>query len=348
MSFIETFRTEDLKKLDLVSGYYYWISVTDINKLLGIKNDEYYLPCYSFDIKINNFNELIDTDVLLLMNKPKIIYGILKIKSILIKEKEEKKELEYLKQNLELTQELTQMVSIDTEKFMSFINIFSLANVNELFFIKFEKIFEFEFKIDFYEFNKYLKNNLSEITYEFKYPKKINDKNIIKSYSPCFLNLCLLDYLNILKKNNEKNTSLDLNEKSIIDQTNNLNNLSDNYINFDVPILFNGCEIIKKSFKGEITIKRKILLEHFEKCKKCEINNNGNKIEFNKKIVIKIIFEKKNYKIFEEIISSYHNIKKIVLKEDNDDLFFEKEKINIILSHGFKNLYSDCIFILHK
>jgi len=368
MSFIKTLKIDDIKNLDLVSGYYYWISTNDIKKIPNTNSEEYYLPCYPFEMKINNFNNLIDVDVLLFMNKPKIIYGALKIKSILTKEKEEKQELVYLKTDLEVEEELNKMVIVDTEKFLNLVNAFNVANIPELFFIKFEKILIFEFRVDFNKFGVYIANKYKEIDYELKYPKKINNKNIIKSYYTNSLNLYLLDYLNYLKKNNkddiiQKNIFDDLKDTSEISETSEISqttdetskkigsktdmNLSDTCINFDIPILYNGCKIIKKSFKGNISLTKKMLVEHLENCADCEIiNNSSKKIKLNKKIVIKVILNKNNYKTFDEIIFSYQNVKKLSLKKDNEDFSFEKEKINIVFCPEYKNLYSECVFIL--
>jgi hypothetical protein len=290
------------------------------------------------------------------MNKPKIIYGSLKIKSILRKEKSLGKEFDYLDTDLE--ENIDPMVIFDGTKFLELINIFNIANIPGLFFIKFDKIFMFEFQIEISKFNGFIKTN-SELDkkpkFEFKYPRKINDKNIIKSYSTDFFKSYIIDYLNFLKKNNDDNIVLGKKEITIDliesnksnGQPNNFTNLNDRYIDFkSTPILFNGCEVVKTSFNN-LTIKKKVLVGHIQKCKDCEIiNNNEKKINLDKKIVIKRILNKDNFKIFDDIVYAYQNINKIVLKETNGDFLFEKEKINIVMCSESTNTYSRCVFML--
>ena len=270
---------------------------------------------------------------------------------------------------------MDQLILLDTEKFLNMINIFNLADIPGLFFIKFEKILTFEFQINLGEFNNYLKDNPNliiksfdskydnddELTYTLKYPKKINDRNIIKSYSHNGLAIYLKDFINFLKKNHKD--KLDCSDKDNTNNTNNSDN-SDNFlmnsiedeendngknnkINYNVPVLFNGCDIIKDAIH-KLTIKKKMLNEHFEKCNNCEIiNNNDKKLKLDKKIFVKRIISKNNFEIFDNIVSSYQNVDRFITNTINTDFVFEENKINIVVCSESKCLYSKCVFVLY-
>lgn len=365
-----------IKNLNPILGYYYWVSKSDIQKLSEIKNDECYLPCYPYDpneIRLYDFDKLVGVDVLVFMNKPKIIYGTLRINSVLINENTNNKEFEYLEASTKLDLDLekfssNKFVLEDREKYLRLINIFNLADIPGLFFIRFDKMLTFEYQISLNEFNSYLKENLKQnytstqfdTKFEFKYPRKINEKNITKAYSINLLTPYLQDYLNNLNnlsvlKKNSCTISSDTVEYSESDETvkidksniSVLTNLYDNFVNFEIPVLLNGCNIIKDGF-DKLTIKKKILLEHFEKCPDCEVVNNNDK-DINlkqKKIVIKKILNKKEFEIFDNIIHSYQNVDKFLCFKTNGDFSFEKEKINIVLCSQSSSPYSKCVFIL--
>ena len=311
-------------------NYYYWSNDNDIDKLLTIKNNEYYLPCYPRE-QIN-YSELIDKDVLIFFRKPKIVYGTCKIKFILIKENE----FNYLNSDEQNTNQINSLVITDTNLFMELTNTYSMINIPGLFFMKFDTIEIFEFIINLNKFNNYIKENSELDKNDFKYPNKIKEKNIVKSYNKLIWDN-LKNYINFLKNqinnNNEINKNLQLNENK--------------QIQFNIPILLNGCNEIKNDFIN-LTIKKKKLIDHYINCQLCEkVDNNNKIIKFDKKIVIKKILNNDNQYTFDEIIYNYQNLQKFIVK-NNNDFEFNEDKINIVYNPISSTIYSNCVFILNN
>jgi hypothetical protein len=256
-----------------------------------------------------------------------------------------------------------------------------MVEIPGLFFIKFNCINVFKFKIEIKSFNQYLSlENINNISEQFDFPKKIKFKHIIKSYYKNFESL-MLKYIEYLKKISIKtdliktdliNKELDFNLESKLvdfdniknidnitnlDNINNIDNLSNfniddknnPIIEFNIPILWNECVKLFKKIK-EQNVNKKILLEHWNNCEECEkINNNLCGLELkNKKIVIKNIKSIENYHIIDQIILDYQNIRKFAHTKFNSDFNFEDDKINLIYCFESNNIYKNCLFILNK
>lgn len=320
-----------MNKMNIEQNYYYWSNKNDINKLLSIKNNEYYLPCYPCE-QIN-YSELIDKDVLIFFRKPKIIYGTCKIKLILIKESE----FNYLNScDEQNTNQINSLVIIDNDLFLDLINSYSMIYIPGVFFMKFDTIEIFEPIINLNKFNNYIKENSESEKNDFKYPNKIKEKNIVKSYNKLIWNN-LKNYINYLK--NQTNNNIEINKIEILND--------DKKIQFNIPILLNGCEEIKNDFIN-LTIRKKKLLKHYLNCELCEKIDNNNKIlKFNKKIVIKKILNNDNQDIFDEIIYDYQNLQKFIIK-NNNNFEFNEDKINIVYNPISSTIYSKCVFILNN
>jgi hypothetical protein len=131
---------------------------------------------------------------------------------------------------------------------------------------------------------------------------------------------------------------------------------------------------------------KNIILEHYNNCKECEINDNNDKLlNLNeKKIVIKIIGSNFNTNtdkdrdidtdidndndndndndidtdtdidndidtdtdIFDLIINKYSNIELINSKDIPNNFLLDKGKINIVCCISSKSIYKNCVFII--
>jgi hypothetical protein len=352
------------------SAYYYWCDKLELHKLISFGDNFKYIPCYPYENI--NYTDMIGKNVLIFLKNPKILYGILKIESILIKEEREKNYLDYYKEqnnsdNSYNSDNLDKSIIIDKKLYLNLIKKYNMVEIPSLFYIKFDYINIFEFEIDIKSYNQYLNlqnKNIEE--FEFKYPKIVKPKHILKSYYKYFQTF-LLDYIKYLEKKliseteiKENNnlliqdnissfSDLDSNIDSIIENRHLTNSNNEEIVDFSIPILWNGCEKILKKFKKQ-KIDKELIFDHWNNCEKCEIiNNNQNKFEIrDKKIVIKNIESKNNFTIIQNIIDNYKNISKFSYPKINSDFEFDNKKTNIICCFESNSIYKNCFFILDK
>ena len=277
---------------------------------------------------------------------------------------------------------LNNLTIIDNELYLNLIKKYNMVEIPNLFFIKFNYINVFEFEIDIKSYNQYLNlenksihdilltKNITIEKLEFNYPKKVKPKHILKSNYEHFKTF-LLDYIKYLEKkiilnikeNNISNQDNISNKDNISNQDNisnkdNISNFSNiecygiknnqEIIYFAIPILWNGCDKILKKFKKQ-ELDKKLILEHWNNCKKCEIiNNNSNKLEIDgTKIVIKKNIKFGNdFLIMDKIIDDYKNIRKFSCPRLNSE--FENNKTNIICCDESNSIYNNCFFVLYE
>ena len=327
MNEIKIIYIDNLQNLDVELSYYYWYDKTILDKILKNKNNFNYFPCYSYE-NIDH-TDLIDKYVILFIKKPKILYGIFKINYILIKNIKNKIFLD----NSD-TKNNSEKIIIDKENYLNLINKYKIVEIPGLFFIYFETFYVFKQEFNINLLNTFINDNKNTID-NFKYPKKIQEKHIIKSY---YNNLkkYIIDY------------SIFLNNKNIINLENENENENENEIlEFNIPILWNGCKEFNDNLLNS-NLSKKNLINHWNNCEKCENNNNNNnEFNWNKKVVFKKL-SNNNKDIFEKIINNYHNINNILIEKKNSDFSFKKDKINLVSCMDSKNIYCKCIFILYK
>lgn len=309
------------------SSYYYWCDIVELKKMISLDEDLKYLPCYPYE-PLNHI-DLINKNLLIFFKNPRIFYGILKIQSILVKV-----------HSPDINVEKSKKLIKDEYTYINLIQKYNMVDVPNIFFIKFNYIDVFEYEIDIKSFNKYLNMNniVKSNELDFIFPKKIKSKHIVKSYYKHFQTY-LFDYINFLK-NKQINKIIENDSKLKI------SNL-DKIIDFKIPILWNGCEKILLKIKKQ-NINKKLLSEHWNNCKKCEIiNNNNENLDINEnKITIKNIELQNNFIIMEKIISDYKNIKNFSHSKINSDFKFDDKKINMIYCFESNNIYKNCFFVL--
>ena len=320
--------------------YFYWIDKKDLHKITLFNNDLKYLPCNPYNDEFD-LNEI--QTIIIFLKNPKIIYGIIKINKIIIKDiKNNNIDLEYLVNNNENKNKINRNIEKNNDKFDELIKKLSLIKIPQLFFLEFDKIYIFEYEINLKNFNYFLKT-IKNSFIEFKYPKKIRDKNIIKNYFDNFFDY-LIEYLEHLKNNYKS-----IDDSIILENNSKQYNFKQNTeIIFQIPILWRACDEIIKKIKNS-TISQKIINFHLNNnCELCEINNNNIKslnLE-KKKITIIDLNNNEEEKIYDEIIQKYHNVDNFILY--NNEINLDENMINIIRCMKSKNIYNECFFILEN
>lgn len=320
------------------STFSYWCSKNELQKLISVDDNLKYLPCVPYeDI---DYNELIDSNVLIFLKNPKIFYGIVKIKSVLVNKTNKYFSTDnYLNiNNISNNNINNEFICSNNELYSILVNKYHVVGISSLFFIEFEYINIFEFEVDIRTYNKF--DLFSSHIEKFEYPKNIFITNIKKTNYKYF-DKFLFEFISYLKTQfNLSNTNIKINNP---DNPNHL-------IHFKIPILWNGCNHIIKKFKKQ-DLTKKLILEHWENCDKCEIiNNNMNKTELkNKKIVIKNIIEKENQYLINKIINNYKNICPFIFNNEQTlNIKLEKYKINILYCFELDSIYKKCFFVLEE
>jgi hypothetical protein len=355
MNFIKKINTDDkslLTNIDFNLSYYYCCDKNELQKLILVKEDLKYIPC--FPNENINYNDLEGKNILIFFKSPKIFYGILNIESVLLKSLKEKNYFESETDNEYENISTSEKVICDEKIYDDLLKKYSMVDIYGLFFIKFNHIYVFEYEIGIKNFNSYFTQNNDFIKLE--YPKKIKEKNITKFNYKNFKNY-LVEYMENLKynKNLEINNKLNDKQPDILINFNDNQNDNDNNkkyleesIEYQIPILWNQCDILKKQITDKKITKKSILF-HWNNCENCEIvNNNNMEFKWNKKIVIKNIYNSKNHQIYSNIIDSYQNLNKFITTKSNSDFDFEENKINLIFCFEYKNIYHKCFFVIDK
>lgn len=318
--------------------YFYWIDKKNLQKITSFNNDLKYLPC-------NPYNDEFDLDeikiIIIFLKNPKIIYGILKINKIIIEDiKNNNINIEYLVKNREI--KFNNNIEKNNDKFNELIKKLNIIKIPQLFFLEFNKIYIFEYEINLKNFNYFLKT-IEKNFIEFKYPKKIRDKNIIKNYFNNFFEN-LIGYLE-----NLKNNYINIDDNKILENNSKQYDFKQNTeIIFKIPILWRGCyDIIEEIKNPKVT--QKIINFHLNNCTLCEINNNNIKsLNLNKKNITIIDLNNNNEeeKIYDNIIQKYHYADNFILY--NNEINLDKNIINIVRCIKSKNIYNECFFILEN
>lgn len=335
------------------SSYSYWCSKNELQKLILSNDNLKYLPCIPYE-EID-YNELIGNDVLIFLKTPKIFYGIVRVKSVLVNKTNKYFSTDnYLTiNNISNNNINNELIYSNDELYSNLLNKYCVVGISSLFFIEFEYISIFEFEIDIRIYNKFKFNNV--LIEKFEYPKNIFITNIKKTNYKYFDNF-LFEYIRYLKSqsqiqfpNPNPNPNPNPDIKNNLEITNNnINN--QNLFHFKIPILWNGCKDIIKKFKKQ-DLNKKLILDHWENCVSCEIiNNNMNKLELkNKKIVINNIIGKENHHMINKIITDYKNISSFVFDNNSiSNIKLEKDKINILYCFELVSIYKNCFFVLEN
>jgi hypothetical protein len=343
--------------------YCYWCDKQELEKITLSSNDDYsHISCF-LSSKEDKLTKLVNGGYILIFIKtPRILYGIVKVDSIIIKSFPEKNYLEDDDDEYKNDLINNKSIIINHDKYNELIKQYKMVEVPKMFILKFKYLYHFGYEIAIKKFNDSIKNN----SIEFKYPCKVQNKEIIKCWNENFLTnfLNYLNHLNYQEKillvsetetENENETETDLlssNSLISLSETNKTDETKIKSIDkkkFCIPVLWNGCDIIKNMLiKSKSKPNKKIILEHYVNCIDCEINDNNNKlIELNnKKIVIKNINSSDDIKLFDFIVNKYNNIDNLNISNISSNIEFEKDNINIITCSKSQSVYNQCLFIL--
>ena len=336
-NFIVEYSYQDnlLSEIDSNNIYIHYLEKNFLEK---INSDEKFLPCLlvgTNDNNINGFDEFDEFDeldiikktVVIILPNQKIIYGFYQIKSILtdVNNSNDLQDSHILYDKL--------------------INRYNLVKIPKLFFVKFDKIISFKYKIEIKEINKKFK-------YDCNYTQiKINSL----AQSICIIKniyLNINEYLEMYIRQQEKLIATDTNTNANTDIDINTNEIT---IYMNVPILWNGCEEIRNNIRTG-TIKKKTILHHLSNCLNCEIvDNNIEKLDIKKKMGLNILdnSNEMNLDIFDKLVESYGMVKKFKyinkifesfeseINLDHINIFAMKDQIE-------NNIYSQCYFIISK
>lgn len=337
--------------------YFNWCEKNQLEKISNEIDEYYYIPCF-FSSKSDRLTELVKNGyIFLFIKNPKVLYGFIKVESVLIKNIPEKNYLEDDEDD-EDDKKLTtnDKISINSDNYQSIIKKNKIVEIPKIFLVKFKHLHQFKYEIGINKFNtfalEHLTLNQNSNSNELKYPKKVqncetskcNNKNFITNLNKYMIHLNNKDKIII-----DGNT--DTSELSSLSQISNDENDSKLILKstrFCIPVLWNCCEIVKKALIYQTAKANKnLILEHYYNCTECEIvDNNDIPINLkNKKIVIKNINENIHLHVFDSLIDEYKNINN--LKIDVENIYkFDKNKINIIACSKSKKVYSKCLFII--
>jgi hypothetical protein len=355
---------KNLIKITNNNIYCYWCDKDELEKIFSNTNNNYSHLSFFFSSISDKVDELTNNGIVMIFLKnPKILYGFIKVEYVIIKNLTKNNYLE--EDNFDYNNKLlnNDCVIIDENKFNNLLKQYKMVEVPKMFFIKFKCLYQFKYEISIKKFNDYINSNQFENITEFKYPKCVQNKEMIKSQDEKFIVVLskYIEYLNILDRTNTTATSTGTSTSSpatITTTTDFELSTSDNFdtdfLNqkFCIPVLWNLCDEMKDILVNLITNKnqKKKFISHYKNCKNCEINDNNDKFVNleNKNITIKFINNEYDTKLFDLIIDKYKNIDNLIIREKNvfDKLNFTKGKINVIYCFKSKSIYKDCLFVI--
>ena len=358
---IEINNSKELEEnnIDLTNSniYCYWCDKEELEKITLSSDDNYsHISCF-LSSKEDKLTDLVNGGYILIFVKtPKILYGVIKIDSVIIKSLPQKHYLE--DDDEEYTKNLltNKLITIDYDEYTKLVKHYKFVEVPKMFMVKFNHLYYFGYEIGIKKLNDYVKkiSNIQQ-TIDFKYPHKVQNKELVCYWDKSFFSNFLANYLNYL---NSQDKIIMESESIKLLSSNSLTNsiVSDEtYVHifktskFCIPVLWNGCDIIKDMLvKSKSKPNKKIILNHYTSCVNCEINDNNNKlVNLNdKKLVIKNINSISDIKTFNSIIDKYTNVENFNIDITSIDIQFEKNKVNIISCPNSQNIYSKCLFII--
>lgn len=340
--------------------YCYWCDKEELEKTsLSSDKDYSHISCFlsSQEDKLTN---LVDGGYILIFIKtPKILYGVIKVDSIIMKSLPQKHYLE--DDDEEYTKNLltNKSITIDCDEYTKLVKHYKLVEVPKMFMVKFNHLYYFGYEIGIKKLNDYVKNSLNpnpnqktEQVLDFKYPHKVQNKELISSWDKNFIAnfICYLNYLNsqdMITLETETETSTELLSSSSLSSSMDVQTIKTS--KFCIPVLWNGCDIIQDMLiKSKSKANKKTILKHYTSCADCEINDNNNKsVNLNdKKLVITNINSVNDIKSFNSIIDKYTNVENFNIDITSTNVEFEKNKVNIISCPNSQNIYSNCLFII--
>lgn len=332
---------EYFNKITKKNIYFYWCDKEELEKISFGSRSNYSHISFFLSSKNDKIIELVNEGhIFIFLKNPKILYGVVKVESIIMKNLLKNNYLDE-DDDINYADEITNnnLILIDEEKFNELVKKYKMVEVPKMSFVRFKNMYDFSYKIGIKKFNDFI-NGI-----EFKYPKYVQNKEMTKCEDKNFLNNLLnyLDNLDEQGKNNTYHTNLNQSKNEIKN-----NNIS--YQRFCIPILWNYCDVIKNKLNNldqDYRLK-KLFFSHYANCPYCEKNDNNDKSInlLDQDIIIKLINNDSDIKIFDSIVSNYRNVENLLVSTVENDLQFQKGKINIIQCLKSKSIYNNSLFII--
>lgn len=229
-------------------------------------------------------------------------------------------------------------IIIDDLLYKNMIQNYSLCEVPNLIFVKYNLIVPFNTLITPTNFKEICnKNNLNCGTFS----PKLNCLNIVK-YK-------IDDFIKYIEELEEDKTE---NEETENEETENEEFEEDNteMTQMDIPILWIPCNKILEKMEN-LKIKKNDIIYHYKECETCEIVDNNRKLLeiTNKKINFHIKENEEDKEFIDKIIDFYQIAKKYIEKKELFENFgLEEDKINIIFYKNIGEIYDESFFIISK
>lgn len=355
--------------------YCFWCDREELEKTsLTSSNNYSHISCF-LSSKEDKITNLVNGGyILIFLKTPKVLYGVIKIDSIIMKSLPEKHYLDDVDEEDEAyikNLKNNELIKIDCENYTKLIKQYRLVEVPKMFIVKFNHLYYFGYEIGIKKLNDYVKNypraklqQTEQIQIQnqqdFKYPSNVQNKELKKCWDVNFLDnfLTYFNHLNFQDKiiiETETDIETKTKTKTKTDIETNLDKTDIQILKtskFCIPVLWNGCGIIQDMLiRSKSKPNKKIILKHYSCCKDCEINdNNGRLLNLdNKKIVIKNINSKDDIELFNLIVNNYTNVNNLNISNTiniSNDLKLEKNKINIVSCPKSQDIYSNCLFIV--
>lgn len=232
-------------------------------------------------------------------------------------------------------------IKVDDLLYRIMIQNYSLCELPNLVFIKYDTVIPFNNLITPTKFGEICKKNNFQSE---KISTKLNCLNVVNYNIDEPIDYIEREFENEEEEDDEKENEEE-NEKNGKDEEEDIN-----VVVMNIPIVWNPCnEIIDKM--ENMDIKKKDILEHYKKCDICEVvDNNRIAINFdNKKINLHIKQNEEDTNFINKIIDDYQLTKKYIEKNNLfEDFGLEENKINIIYYKCEGELYNNSFFIISK
>lgn len=164
--------------------YCLWYDKNELEKILICSQTNYdsYLSCF-FSSTTDKLHELVGSYVMIFLKNPKILYGFVKINYIILKDISSKSYLDDIDEEYILVLKKNNSILIDEIEFNNIITKYKYVEVPKMFLLKFHHLYQFKYEIGIKKFNEFISNidiSIEKKYLEFKYPTKVQNKELIK------------------------------------------------------------------------------------------------------------------------------------------------------------------------
>ena len=332
---------------EIENTYLYIADMTFISKYCVNNSKKYktnkqeYIPIINTCSK--NINELANSNFLIYLKCVKLnkstkagYFGYFIGCHILINEKIAKQQKDTV---------LNKNIKIDNLLFRTMVQNYSLCEVKNLVFIKYDDIIPFNNIVIPSKFKEICKKNNHQFE---KFSTKLNCLNIVnyKINKPIEW---ITQYFGEDKEDGEDEEDDENEDDEDEEEDDEKEDEEPDMVIMNVPILWNPCSVIIEKME-KLCISKKCIKEHYNECETCEVvDNNRRMLEFNKKLNIHKLENDENKIIVDKIIDFYQlAIKYIDTNENFENNGLKEDEINIIYYKYEGELYDKSFLIIHK